>query len=97
MWMFFGLAAIGTTFWGLHCGMHGKRASFWAVLGMALTALTLCAEYQMIANWTRSSDWAAIEDVVPSMGAALWVLTGISIIMNLGTVLLDKKMRTLEK
>lgn len=96
MWMILGLAAIGTTFWGLHCGTQGKRGTFWAALGMALTALTLCAEYQMIANWARSDDWAAIGDVVPTMGTALWVLTGISIVLNLGTVLLDKKMQTLE-
>ncbi len=97
MWFFLGCAAIGATFWGMLCGARGKPASFWAALGLALTGLTLCAQYQMIAYWTQSSDWAAIDDVVPTMSKALWILTGISILLNLMMIWMDQKIQTGEK
>lgn len=97
MWMFFGLLAIGTTLWGLCCVMRGKHGTVWAMVGMALTALTLCTEYQILATWAESNDWGAILDVAPTMGSALWILTSISVVLNLGTVLLEKKMQRVDK
>lgn len=46
----------------------------WIVLGLlaiGLTALTLCAEYRLVAEFVAREDWAALQDVVPGMERAL--------------------------
>lgn len=52
-------------------------------LGLAFTALTLCAEYNMLASWAKIDDWGAILDVTPTMNTYLWILTIVSILVNL--------------
>jgi hypothetical protein len=49
---------------------------------MALTALTLCAFYADGAARVVHEDWAGLMDIMPTMSKALWVCTGISILIN---------------
>lgn len=90
MWMIFGIFAIAATLTNLFVYFNGKDHRLFMALGLSFTALTLCAQYAMIASWTMTRDWYAIEDVAPTMSMALWVLTGISIILNLFPVVWDK-------
>ncbi len=89
MWLAFGLAAI--VFTGIHLVLFfsNKPCKLFMALGLAFTALTLCAEYAQIASWAATQDWSAIEDVAPTMSRALWVLTGASVVMNLTPVIVD--------
>lgn len=90
MWMVFGLIAIAATIMNLYSFAKGKDCALWMGLGLSFTALTLCAEYHLMSSWAVAGDWAAIEDVVPTMNHALWVLTIISILLNLFPVLMSK-------
>lgn len=91
MWIAFGVLAIAATIMNLYQFSKGKNTTLWMGLGLSFTALTMCAEYQVVASWAMSGDWAAIEDVVPTMNHALWILTAISIILNLMPVIMGKR------
>ncbi len=60
-------------------------------IGVSFTALTLCAEHSLVSVWVAAEDWAALMDVVPSMERALWVLTIVSILLNIAPILLERK------
>ncbi len=89
MWMIFGVLAIAATLVNFYLYQTGKDYRLCMVLALALTALTLCAMYSLIASWAVTQDWSAIEDVAPTMSKALWVLTGISIVLNGMPLILD--------
>lgn len=93
MWLFFGLSAITATLVNLHRYRSGKDHTLVMAIALSLTALTLCAEYSMIAYWTKGRDWAAIEDVVPAMNTALWVLTIASIVLNIFPIVFERVKR----
>ncbi len=93
MWLFLGLAAIAATVMNIYMFSKGKDSTLWMALGLSFTALTMCAEYHMISSWASSGDWAAIEDVAPTMNQALWVLTIISVVLNLLPIILSKVSR----
>lgn len=83
MWLALGVAAIAATIMNLYSFLKGKDSSVWMGLGLSFTALTMCAEYHMVSTWAAAEEWGAIEDVVPTMNGALWVLVAISVIINL--------------
>ena len=89
MWIILGLLAIGFTALNIIFYLICKDYRFLMVLGLSFTALTLCAEYRLVAEFVARKDWAALQDVVPGMERALWVLTFISIVLNLLPLLLD--------
>ena len=89
MWIILGLMAIGFTALNIIFYLIGKDYRFLMVLGLSFTALTLCAEYRLVAEFVAREDWAALQDVVPGMERALWVLTFISIGLNVLPLLLD--------
>lgn len=91
MWLIIGLVAIVATFLNLYMYITGKDYKFAMAMGLSFTALTLCAEYSLISNWVAANDWAALEDVVPGMERALWVLTIVSILLNIAPILLERK------
>ncbi|MDW2879875.1 MULTISPECIES: hypothetical protein [Bacillaceae] len=91
MWFILGIAAIAATFINLYMYMTGKDYKFAMAMGLSLTALTLCAEYSAVSNWVNGEDWPALMDVVPTMEKALWVLTIISILLNIAPTLLELK------
>ena len=91
MWLLIGLIAIVATFINLYMYITGKDYNLAMAMGLSFTGLTLCAEYTLITNWVEVKDWAANEDVVPSMEKALLFLTIVSISLNIAPIFLEKK------
>lgn len=91
MWLLFGILAILATALNLILYFIGKDYNLAMAAGLSLTALTLCAEYSQLASWVAAEDWAALADVVPGMERAFWILTIMSIGLNLTPVLLETR------
>lgn len=91
MWFIFGLIAITATCINLFMYATGKDYKLAMAIGLSFTALTIVADYSMVANWVGVEDWSALMDVVPTMAAALWVLTILSILLNITPILLELK------
>lgn len=91
MWLIFGLIAITATCLNLYRYATGKDYQLAMAMGLSFTALTLVGEYSMVAIWVKADDWPALLDVVPTMEMALWVLTMISILLNILPLLLELK------
>ncbi|WP_084242852.1 hypothetical protein [Planomicrobium okeanokoites] len=89
MWFIFGVIAIIATFINLGLFAAGKDYRLAMAMGLSFTALTLAADYGMVADWVEAEDWSALMDVVPIMSAALWVLTSLSILLNITPILLE--------
>lgn len=79
MWIVFAILSVVFTALGL-CLLRGKKAVWASFCAVALTALTMRQEYALVAKWILRKDWAALEDVVPSM---FHVATGYVILMLL--------------
>lgn len=91
MWFILGVVAITATYINLYLYATGKDYKLAMAMGLSFTALTLVAEHSMVSSWVKAEDWSALLDVVPTMAAALWVLTIISILLNITPVLLELK------
>ena len=91
MWVIFGVIAILITFINLYMYIAGKDYKLAMALGLSFTSLTLCAEYSLVSEWVKAEDWAALMDVVPGMERALWLLTIVSILLNIAPILLERK------
>ncbi|GKV67196.1 MULTISPECIES: hypothetical protein [unclassified Sporosarcina] len=91
MWLLLGLIAITATCINLYMYGSGKDYKLAMAMGLSFTALTVVADYRMVSDWVKAEDWAALSDVVPTMAAALWILTIISILLNITPVLLERK------
>lgn len=91
MWIVFGVIAIVSTFVNLYMYKVGKNYKLAMAIGLSFTALTLCSEYTLVSGWVKVNDWTALLDVVPFMENALWILTIISIVLNITPILLELK------
>jgi hypothetical protein len=91
MWIILGVIAIVATFINLYMYKAGKDYKFPMAMGLSFTALTLCSEYGLVSGWIKVEDWSALLDVVPGMEKVLWVLTIISIVLNITPILLELK------
>ncbi|MET3658654.1 hypothetical protein [Sporosarcina psychrophila] len=91
MWLILGLIAIVATFINLYMYGTGKDYKLAMAMGLSFTALTLVADYSMVSDWVKAEDWSALLDVVPTMEIAFWVLTIISISLNITPILLELK------
>ncbi|MTD31347.1 hypothetical protein [Planomicrobium sp. YIM 101495] len=91
MWIVFGLIAIAATCFNLYQFATGKDYKLAMALGLSFTALTVVADYSMVSDWVKAEDWSALMDVVPTMAAALWVLTIASILLNITPILLERR------
>lgn len=91
MWFILGLIAIAATCLNLYMYATGKDYKLAMALGLSFTALTVVADYSMVADWVRAEDWSALLDVVPIMAMALWVLTITSILLNIAPIYLELK------
>ncbi len=97
MWLLFGLIAIVATFINLYLFKVNKDYKLAMALGLSFTALTLSAQYSMVSNWIQIEDYAAIFDVVITMSKLLWILTIISIFLNILPIFLDFKKSRIKK
>ena len=93
MWIILGVIAIVSTLINLYMYRVGKDYKFAMVMGLSFTALTLCSEYSLISRWVKAEDWSALLDVVPTVETSLWVLTIISILLNMAPIFLELKNR----
>lgn len=91
MWFILGVIAIIATCINLVLYASGKDYKLAMAMGLSFTALTVVADYSMVSNWVEAEDWSALLDVVPIMAAALWVLTILSILLNITPILLELK------
>ena len=82
MWILFGISAIIIAAANVFATLNGKDSRFLAFISLALTALTLCAFYRLIAGWVAMEDWSALMDVVPALSKSVWILSGASILIN---------------
>lgn len=97
MWIILGLIAIIATTVNLYLYKTGKDYKLAMAIGLSFTSLTIVADYSMVSNWVKAEDMAAILDVVPTMASALWVLTILSIFLNLMPIFLElKKQKVVE-
>ncbi len=86
-----GVIAIASTFINLYMYKVGKNYKLAMAIGLSFTALTLCSEYTLVSRYVKINDWTALLDVVPYMEIALWILTIISIVLNITPILLELK------
>ncbi len=91
MWFILGVIAIIATCINLVLYASGKDYKLAMAIGLSFTALTVVADYSMVSSWVEAEDWGALLDVVPIMAAALWVLTILSILLNITPILLELK------
>lgn len=91
MWIILGIITIAATFVNLYMYKLGKDYKLAMVIGLSFTALTLCSEYSLVSGWVKAEDWSALLDVVPTMKIVLWILTIISIALNITPILLELK------
>lgn len=91
MWVIFGFIAIIATFINLYMYKTRKDYKLAMAIALSFTSLTLVAEYSIVSNWVKKEDWSALLDVVPTMEISLWLLTIISILLNLIPIFLDLK------
>jgi hypothetical protein len=95
MWLIFGGIAIIATFLNLYLYKTGKNYHLAMAIGLSFTALTLVASYGMVSSWVNVEDWAALLDVVPTMSIAFWILTVLSIFLNIMPTFLEIKNKNL--
>lgn len=91
MWLILGIIAIIGTLLNLYLYHTGKDFRLAMAIALSFTALTLNAHNHDIAQWVIAEDWTALLDVAPTMASALWVLTIISILLNITPLLIDLK------
>ena len=91
MWVIFGLIAIIATCINLYMYGTGKDYKLAMAMGLSFTALTIVADYSMVSDRVKVEDWYTLLDVVPGVERALWVLTIISILLNITPILLELK------
>ena len=91
MWLLFGLIAIIATCINLYMYGKGKDYKLAMAMGLSFTALTIVADYSMVSDRVKVEDWYTLLDVVPGVERALWVLTIISILLNITPILLELK------
>ena len=91
MFLVLGTIAIVATVLNLYLYKVGKNYKLAMAMGLSFTALTLVAGHSMISDWVKVKDWAALLDVVPTMTTALWILTIVSILLNIIPILLEQK------
>ncbi|WP_298828861.1 hypothetical protein [uncultured Planococcus sp.] len=91
MWFILGLIAIAATCINLYLYATGRDYKLAMAMGLSFTALTVVADYSMVSDWVNAEDWSALLDVVPTMAVVLWVLTVLSILLNMTPILLELK------
>lgn len=90
MWLVLGFIAIVATIINLSMFATGKDYKLAMAMALSFTALTLCAVHSLISKWVEGNDWGALLDVVPSMEKILWILTIVSILLNISPIFLQR-------
>lgn len=91
MWIFFGVIAVLATAINLYSFVIGKNYQWTQVLGLSFTSLTLVTLHSEVVEAVQAEDWVSLMDVWPTLTNTLWILTVISIVLNLLPLALKKK------
>lgn len=73
--------------------LNGKNTEVLRFISVSLTALTVCAFYQMDAQYVAREDWSALMDVTSTGVALCWIGTIASILINSISFFIKKKKR----
>src|SRR5699024_2428651 len=87
MWVLLGVIALIATFSNLYLYGRGREYQFAMAMGLSFTALRLVAQYSMVAEWVKIEVWGALLDDVPTIEIALWILTAVSLLLNITSIL----------
>ena len=90
-WVFWGGAAFLLVIINLIRTLLGKRRG-WQVLmfsSLSCGAVTVLKEYQMVAQWLRWGDLAAVQGVVPTLANTLQTAVWVGILLNLAALILN--------
>ncbi|OZS77798.1 hypothetical protein CF394_08570 [Tetzosporium hominis] len=90
MWLLFSVLAILATTVNIYSFSRGKDYRFAMAAGLSFTALTLCAEINLLADSIAREDWSAASEVV-NYQWALWFGTLVSIILNTLPLFIEQK------
>ncbi|MDO6655495.1 hypothetical protein [Anaerobacillus sp. 1_MG-2023] len=90
MWAILGVIAVVVTVINLSLYAAGKDYKLAMAMALSFTALTICADYSYLNGWIKAEDWAALSDVVPGMARAFWLLTIVSISLNIAPIFLER-------
>ena len=93
MWIAAGFVAVVATGVNLYRFKVGKDNKLAMALGLSFTSVFLCLQYSTVAQWVRIEDYSALLDVVVFMEGALWVFTGVLILLNVVPALLELRNR----
>ena len=85
------MIAIVATFINLYLTKQRKDSRLAMAMGLSFTAMTLCAGYGLLSAWVISEDWTSLREVVPTMERMLWILTIISILLNVIPIFFQMK------
>ena len=91
MFLVFGILAIITAICNIIFGINGKNIDILRFISISLTALTVCAFYQLDAQYVAQGDWSALMDVTPTGAKLCWVGTIASILINSITFFFKKE------
>lgn len=89
MWLVLGIFAIVTTFINLFKYKSGKDYKLFMAMGLSFTALTIVTLFSDLSSNVITEDWTSLMDVMPTMASFLWILTMISIGLNIAPMLLE--------
>ena len=93
MFLVLGTLAIVTAIGTVILGLKGKNAEVLRFISVSLTALTVCAFYQLDAQYVAREDWSALMDVTPTGVTLCWIGTVASILINSISFFIKKKNR----
>ena len=82
MWIILGISAVITALLNLIFSFMGKSVRWLGFLSFSLTALTVCAIYQLAAGSVIQEDWSALADTAPTMEKFTWIFTVLSMVIN---------------
>lgn len=82
MWMIFGALAILSALANVLFYVKGKKPEIFRFVSLSATACTMCSFYGQNKVWVLAEDWSALSDVVPTVSTLLWILVGVSIVIN---------------
>lgn len=80
MWLIFGAGALITAL--LNIMNFKNQSNIFRFLSLSFTSLTVCAFYADGAGRVVKEDLGGLMDTMPTLSKALWVLVGLSILIN---------------
>lgn len=82
MWLLFGIIAVVTAVLNIIWTIRKRDAKWFRFISLSFTAFALCAFYALALQWVLTDAADQLLDVMPTLSKVLWVLTGVSVIVN---------------